>query len=201
MTTGTMGRRERNKAEKRERIASAAAALFARRGFGATTTGQVAADADVAEGTVFRYAATKTELLLMVLNEQLEPLLRAGSRQAHEQTSPEEAILTVFAPILDLFDHQEENAALFMREVLFGDDGPHRRASLALIDELVAEIARILQPMEPGLPEELDLDEAAHWVFSALVTEVMRGLLDQRHGAERQRVLRGRVRILLRGLA
>lgn len=200
MSTGMTGRRERNKAEKRERITAAAAALFARHGFGRTTTGQVAADADVAEGTVFRYAGTKTELLLMVLNEQLEPLLRIGGERARAATSPEDAIIAVFAPILDLFDRQNENAALFMREVLFGDDGPHRRAALALIDELVAEIAGILAPLEPGLPEELDLDEAAHWVFSALVTEVMREVLDRDAAADRQRILGARVRILLKGL-
>ena len=73
--TGLLGRRERNKAEKRRRIAEAAAALFAAQGYARTTTQQIAAAADVADGTIFRYASTKPELLLMVMNEQVADLV------------------------------------------------------------------------------------------------------------------------------
>ena len=83
----TLGRRERNKAEKRDRIVSAASRLFAQHGFAATTTQQVAADADVADGTLFRYAPTKIELLLMVTNERLAPLLDAGRQAAQARRS------------------------------------------------------------------------------------------------------------------
>ncbi|MGP3708967.1 helix-turn-helix domain-containing protein [Gordonia paraffinivorans] len=41
------------------------------RGFSAVTTQEVSARAGVAAGTLFRYAATKSELLLMVYNEVL----------------------------------------------------------------------------------------------------------------------------------
>ncbi len=71
MSTGPVGRRERNKAEKQDRIFAAAANLFEERGFDAVTTAEIAEAADVGAGTLFRYAATKGELLLMVLNERL----------------------------------------------------------------------------------------------------------------------------------
>ena len=65
--TAEQGRRERSKLQKRARIFTAARTLFAEHGYAEVTTQQIAEHADVAAGTVFRYAATKAELLLMVL--------------------------------------------------------------------------------------------------------------------------------------
>ena len=200
MTIGTApGRRERNKAEKQRRIGSAAAELFARQGYARTTTQQVATAADVAEGTVFRYAVSKPELLLMVLNEQMRPLLAAGRQRAASAASVAEAILDVLAPFVELADSQPENAGPFLREVLFGDDGPHRQESIALVDEAVAEIAELMRPHLQVPPEGLDFIGAARWVFSALVTEVVSSVVG-RGSPDRRTVLRARVAVLLRGL-
>lgn len=199
MTATAPGRRERNKIEKRDRIARAAAALFQQHGYARTTTQQVASAADVADGTVFRYAATKPELLLMVLNEQLVPLVDAGRAAASLAATLEDAILDVMGPLVDLADRQPENAGPFLREVLFGEDGPHRRDSLALVDAVVADIAGLLAPQVRDLPEGLPLPEAARWVFSALVSEVLSGIVG-RATPDRRALLRARVRVLLRGL-
>lgn len=199
MTATAPGRRERNKLEKRDRIARAAATLFRQHGYARTTTQQVASAADVADGTVFRYAATKPELLLMVLNEQLVPLLAAGRVAASGAATLEDAILDVMGPLIDLADSQPENAGPFLREVLFGDEGSHRRDSLALVDAVVDDIAALLAPHLHDLPEGLPLPEAARWVFSALVSEVLRGIVG-RATPDRRALLRARVRVLLRGL-
>ena len=54
-----------------------------------------------------------------------------------------------------------------------------------------------------GLPVDVDmtLDEVARWVFSALVSELLRDVVGRTDGGgDRQLVLRTRVRVLLRGL-
>ena len=66
MAVAAASRRDRNMRDKRDRIFRAAAELFAERGFAAVTTQEVSDRADVAAGTLFRYAATKSELLLMI---------------------------------------------------------------------------------------------------------------------------------------
>ena len=75
------GRRARNMRDKQDRIFRAAAELFAERGFEDVSTGQVSERADVAIGTVFRYASSKGELLLMVLNDMLRTALEAGAER------------------------------------------------------------------------------------------------------------------------
>lgn len=62
------GRRERNKQLKLDRITAAARELFAERGVDEVTTQEIADKADIGTGTLFLYAKTKGELLLLVQN-------------------------------------------------------------------------------------------------------------------------------------
>lgn len=67
-----LGLRERNKLDKLQRIKAAAAALFTRKGFDATTTLEIAERAGVGEGTVFLYAQDKRDLLFQICMDELE---------------------------------------------------------------------------------------------------------------------------------
>jgi AcrR family transcriptional regulator len=57
---------------------AAARELFAERGVSGVTTRQIAGRADVAIGTLYRYAATKAELLIMVQNEKFAAAIDGG---------------------------------------------------------------------------------------------------------------------------
>src|SRR4029450_12736629 len=73
-----VGRRERNKQAKLERITRAASELFAKHGVDEVTTQQIADKADIGTGTLFLYAKTKGELLLLVQNAQYAAALERG---------------------------------------------------------------------------------------------------------------------------
>ena len=62
--------RERKKTAKQERILQAATRLFAEKGYEAATTAEIAEAADVGVGTLFRYAGSKAELLVAVMNNR-----------------------------------------------------------------------------------------------------------------------------------
>lgn len=64
-------------AEKRERITSAAATLFAERGFSATDVAQIAKQAGVAKGSLYNYFESKEDLYFFVCRDGLERSRRA----------------------------------------------------------------------------------------------------------------------------
>lgn len=68
------GRRERRRAETREKIYRAAMQLFAKHGFFETTTEDITEAADVGQGTFFNYFPTKQHVLMVLSEKQLEKL-------------------------------------------------------------------------------------------------------------------------------
>ena len=77
-----VGRRERNKQDKLERITAAARELFTEHGVDDVTTQQIAEKADIGTGTLFLYAKTKGELLLLVQNSGYVDALEKGRAAA-----------------------------------------------------------------------------------------------------------------------
>jgi AcrR family transcriptional regulator len=74
------GRRERRRAETRERIFRAALELFAQRGFLETTVEDITEAADVGKGTFFNYFPTKEHVLATFGAERLAAVERALER-------------------------------------------------------------------------------------------------------------------------
>ena len=72
--------RERKKTAKQERILEAATRLFAEKGYEAATTAEIAEAAEVGVGTLFRYAGSKAELLVAVMNNRFAEGIEAGRR-------------------------------------------------------------------------------------------------------------------------
>jgi AcrR family transcriptional regulator len=140
-----VGRRLRNMQDKQSRIFGAAAALFAERGFESVTTQQISDRADVAAGTLFRYASSKGELLMMVYNEDFRAALELGDRQGQAQQDPVQAIVAMVRPIIDAADRSIENTVAYQRELLFGAPSEkYRSEGLALVARLEAMIAERL---------------------------------------------------------
>ncbi len=174
------GRRERNKAQKRERITAAAGRLFATQGFAATTTAQVADEADVSHGTLFRYAASKAELLLMAGNTRFRESLDAGRAACESIDDPVERLIALVSPMtgdaLSL-----ENLAAYQRNVLDGSpDEEHRAEALRLVDELIATIADILRDAWSSVdaPDPTIAAEALYAALHVLILRTEREALD-----------------------
>ncbi|GAB4583696.1 hypothetical protein Ntsu_15280 [Nocardia sp. IFM 10818] len=144
-TSAQVGRRLRNMHDKQSRIFEAAATLFAEYGFENVTTQQISDRADIAAGTLFRYAATKGELLLMVYNEDFRAALERGEREARAQRDPVKAILAMTAPIAEAANRHPANTVVYQRELLFGSPtDKYRSEGLALVARLESMIAERL---------------------------------------------------------
>jgi AcrR family transcriptional regulator len=141
-----VGRRERNKQEKLDRITAAASELFAVHGVDEVTTQQIADKADIGAGTLFLYAKTKGELLLLVQNAKYAEALDRG--QADAETIPEmlDAVLAIVRPIVECNRVQIDNGRTYLREMVFGDPEEHRHSeALAIVAQTEQAIGAVLR--------------------------------------------------------
>ena len=96
----SVGRRERNKQDKLDRITSAARELFAEHGVDEVTTQQIADKADIGAGTLFLYARTKGELLLLVQNSDYADALVKGKAAAEKIPDVLTAVMAIIRPVV-----------------------------------------------------------------------------------------------------
>jgi TetR/AcrR family transcriptional regulator len=138
------GRRERNKLEKLERITVVARELFAEKGISEVTTNEVALRADIAAGTLFLYAKTKGELLLLAQNAGYAEAHELGLKAADKHTEPVAAILALMKPIIVCNREHVENGRTYLQEVVFGasSDG-YRKEAIGLMAETERAVAEI----------------------------------------------------------
>jgi AcrR family transcriptional regulator len=141
-----VGRRERNKQEKLDRITAAASELFAVHGVDEVTTQQIADKADIGTGTLFLYAKTKGELLLLVQNAHYAEALEQGCADAEGITEVLDAVLAIVRPIVECNRVQIDNGRTYLRELAFGDpEEPRHREALAIVVQTEEAIAAVLR--------------------------------------------------------
>ncbi|MEV8148580.1 helix-turn-helix domain-containing protein [Arthrobacter sp. NPDC080073] len=146
-----LGRRERNKQEKLARITAAAYQLFSEHGVNEVTTQQIADAADVGTGTLFFYAKTKAELLLLVHNAAFAEAIDLGVAAARRETDPLLGIMAIVRPIIERNRVQVENGRAYLRELVFGDpEEPHHKTALALAARVDAEVAEVIRHRAPS---------------------------------------------------
>ena len=139
------GRRERNKQAKLDRITAAASELFSAHGVDDVTTQQIADKADIGTGTLFLYAKTKGELLLLVQNSLYAAALERGRAAADATPDTADAIMAIVHPIVECNRTQIDNGRTYLREMVFGDPTePHHAEALAIVERTEQAYAELL---------------------------------------------------------
>ena len=145
VTSQPLGRRERNKQEKLDRITAAATELFAEYGVEDVTTQQIADKADIGTGTLFLYAKTKGELLLLVQNAHYAEALERGRADAETVQDALGAVMAVVRPIVECNRTRIDNGRFYLREMVFGDPTePHHSAALSIVAQTEEAVATIV---------------------------------------------------------
>ncbi|MET8030721.1 TetR/AcrR family transcriptional regulator [Streptomyces avermitilis] len=146
VTSQSVGRRERKKQEKLDRIVAAASELFAEHGVDEVTTQQIADQADIGTGTLFLYAKTKGELLLLVQNAKYVEALEQGRADAETVPGVLDAVLAIVRPIVECNRIQIDNGRTYLREMVFGDpEEPRHGAALAIVAQTEEAVAAVLR--------------------------------------------------------
>jgi AcrR family transcriptional regulator len=113
-----IGRAERNKRDKRDRLIRAARELFQTKGFHATTTSEIAELADVAKGTLFFHAKSKEELLVMMFQEEVGNTIARAFDKVPDAPFIEQ-LMYIFGLMLRQNQREIGLARIFVRELAF----------------------------------------------------------------------------------
>ena len=162
-----LGRRERNKQQKLERITAAAAELFTAHGIDDVTTQQIAEMADVGTGTLFLYAKTKGELLLLVQNAHYAVALESGRTAAAATDDTLDATMALLRPIIECNRVQVENGRTYLREMVFGNPADsHHAEALRIVGDTETALTGILS-------RDPQIDEHRAQILARIVSAAM----------------------------
>ena len=200
MLNETPGRIERSKRDKLERIKRAARKLFGRKGFEATTTREIAAAADIGAGTLFLYAGTKEDLLVLLFREEIgrvvtDAFATMPSRPLLDQ------VLHLFGAMIALHERDRGLARVFVRELPFVEDRRHGIAEM--MASMFAGIANLIEQAKSRGELRADVPAArlAHSLFALYFAQLQRWLGgDPITSRQRDEGLRAALKLQLDGL-
>lgn len=114
-----MSPRERKKIEKRKRIMEGAIRVFAENGFHGTTVAQVAAEAGVADGTIYLYFENKDDLLVSIFEETMDHFIDTGIETIAGCPSPVDKLRAIARLHLENLGANEYLASVFQIELRY----------------------------------------------------------------------------------
>ncbi|MGC5324838.1 TetR/AcrR family transcriptional regulator [Brevibacillus sp. SYSU BS000544] len=115
--------------EKQRNILSASIKLFASKGFHATSTSEIAKEAGVAEGTIFRHYKSKKDILIATVAPLIikfaAPFVLKDVRRIFEFAEEqhfEEVVKALYRNRLELVEHSVNHARILLQEAFFHDE-------------------------------------------------------------------------------
>ncbi|HEX2051414.1 MAG TPA: TetR/AcrR family transcriptional regulator [Actinomycetota bacterium] len=155
--------------DRREDILKASLHLFAEKGFHGTSMRDIARAADITEGLIYHYFASKRDLFRAIIDEySFLPLLRTLPDLAQQLDT--RGLLTVLARgFFDVLRQNTELARLLLQEVqVFPEE---KEAFFAdAVGQSIAELAQILDArMNERARSQVDPQVASRLFFNALL--------------------------------
>jgi TetR/AcrR family fatty acid metabolism transcriptional regulator len=159
----------RSNPEKYQRILDAAVAVFAERGFHSSRVSDIAARADVADGTIYLYFKNKEEILMAAIHSAFDAFMKTARTEMASLDSPVKKLRRLAFLHLDAMGSNRNMAIVFQMElrqsVRFLEAFSHHQ--MVEYFELVRECVR--EGQEQGLfRREWNEKIAANCFFGAL---------------------------------
>jgi AcrR family transcriptional regulator len=121
---------------RRRQIFLAVCRVLARKSFHEATVKEIAAEADLAAGSIYLYLKTKDDILLLMVEAMVAELVEELP-EIRERTpgDPRRELLEVMRAILDVIDRYREAFTVIYQEVRYLAKRPRYRAAFAKIAE------------------------------------------------------------------
>jgi len=197
----TLSRRDRRIERRQEEILQAAASVFAAKGYAQATTGEIAAAADIAEGSLYNYFASKRDILVAIISRSPSPLDRLWSK-AENLTDRDGFMRLVERALLAPAPEQP-----WIRTVIkeaWTDDELFRQYQAGHVRETVARVTRLIEcGIEAGWLRQVDPERVAQALVGTLMASMMpllRCTRSSEEPGEREQAARATADLLLFGL-
>lgn len=198
---GLEERRQRRFARRQSEILAAAARVFAEKSYAQATTREIAAEADIAEGTLYNYFASKREILLAIASAVKAPMEEAVAEAMGMETRA--AMVYMFEKALDLSAARLDFARTLVGEAWLDDHilQEFLMARLQAIHARLTEFVRAriaagaFRPIEPEVAARVAMS-----IFAGLMLPVLRGVAPVPPAEERHALAEGIVDVLLDGV-
>ncbi len=167
---------------RRDTILAVSARLFAEKGFGNTTTSEIAREAAVAEGTLYHHFANKDDIFLTLFNETMDGFL-AGATAAAVTGSGRERLSAYIRFHFDYFAKNQGRILILQRDFPPHLANPGGVGKPAFILDKLSRITELLSLILDAGKKDGTL---AFRYASRDAAELLRGMLI---GCTRQKVL------------
>ncbi|BAH45937.1 probable transcriptional regulator [Brevibacillus brevis NBRC 100599] len=162
--------------EKQRNILRASVKLFAEKGFHASSTSEIAKEAGVAEGTIFRHYKSKKDILLAVVAPVLvkfaAPFILKDVREIFKEQNHKtfsQIVTELYRNRIDLVLANEKHIRILLQEAFFHDE--IREALVATVFTGVKEMANKLIEAKVEVGELRPLPTQA--VFRAILSSMI----------------------------
>ena len=139
-----LGLRERHKIDKFERICDAALLLFGRGGYDKTTLREIASEAGIALGTLSLYVRDKRDLIFLIFNKVMPPLLEQGRRNIEANGTLIDNMIAFFEPIYTTFARNVTLYRVLLGQIYNGPPTIHVKENNATRARLTEHIVSII---------------------------------------------------------
>jgi AcrR family transcriptional regulator len=166
-------------ARRRSDLLAAAAGAFARRGFDRTEVDEIAEEAGVSKGTVYRYFPSKEALFLASVDGGMRALTASVNAAAARAADPLERMAAAIRAYLAFFDANPHFVELLMIErAVFRDR--KKPTYFEHRDENIGEWRELIQGLIDagrvrGVPVERITDGLSHILYGTIFTNAFAG--------------------------
>lgn len=181
----SMGLRERKKLIRLQKIVASARKLFVEKGFNTTTIQDIAAEADVGLGTLYLYAKSKEDLLVLVFKDDILLMIDESYAAIKPGTPLLEQLMAFFDGHIRYHKQDQALSRTVLKELSFSTTEQRREDINQVMNSTYAKLMKIIERARRDNRVSKDLyTGTTAWSAFALYYHLLQGYLCGFHDEE-----------------
>jgi AcrR family transcriptional regulator len=174
----TMGLRERKKLIRLQRIVAAARDLFINKGFSNTTIQDIAAEVGVGLGTLYLYAKSKEDLLVMVFKDDILRMIETSYASIPADASLLDQLMVFFDVHIRYHAHDQVLSRTVLKELSFSTTEQRRQDIDQITKSTYSKLMKLIERArrDKRVSKEMYTGTMA-WSAFALYYHLLQGFL------------------------